>query len=126
VEFDKSKNALERGTMKRNAIVWTIAGLLAACFGAAQAQSVDTAAAEALMKKSGCNKCHSLSAKKEGPSFKETAGKYKGKADAEAALYKHLTTNPKVKVDGKEELHESLKTKNDADIKNVIGYILSR
>jgi cytochrome c len=37
-----------------------------------------------------------------------------------------LTTNPTVKVEGKEERHESLKTKNDADIKNVIAYILSR
>ena len=94
--------------------------------GTALAQGVDTGAAEALMKKSGCMKCHALSAKKEGPPFKETAAKYKGKADAEAALRKHLTTNPKVKVDGKEELHDALKTKNDADVLNVVRYILSR
>jgi cytochrome c len=112
--------------MKRNATLWAIAGFLAAGFWTVQAQALDVSAAEALMKKSGCNKCHSLSAKKEGPPYKETAAKYKGKADAEASLYKHLTTNPKVKVEGKEELHESLKTKNDADIKNVIEYILSR
>ncbi len=93
---------------------------------AAHAESVDVAAAEALAKKSGCMKCHSVSAKKDGPSFKETAAKYKGKPDAEAALYKHLTTNPTIKVDGKEERHESLKTKNDGEIKNVIAYILSR
>lgn len=93
----------------------------------ARAQSaVDVAAAEALTKKSGCMKCHAVSAKKDGPSFKETAGKYKDKADAEQKLYTHLTTNPKVKVDGKEELHESLKTKNDAEIKIVVQYILSR
>ena len=90
------------------------------------AQTVDVAAAEALMKKSGCMKCHSVSAKKEGPPFKETAAKYKGKPDAEAALVKHLTTSPKVKVDGKEELHDALKTKNEAEIKNVVAYILSR
>jgi len=112
--------------MKRNVSAWSIAGLVFAGLWSAQVQAQDVAAAEALMKKSGCNKCHSLSAKKEGPPYKETAAKYKGKADAEATLYKHLTTNPKVKVDGKEELHESLKTKNDADIKNVIAYILSR
>ena len=90
------------------------------------AQAQDTAAAEAIIKKSGCNKCHSVSAKKEGPSFKETAAKYKGKPDAEASLTKHLTTNPKVKVDGKEELHDALKTKNEAEVKNVVAYILSR
>jgi cytochrome c len=92
----------------------------------AHAQSVDAAGAEALMKKSGCMKCHSVSAKKEGPSFKETAAKYKGKPDAQAALVKHLTTNPKIKVDGKEELHDALKTKSDTEVKNVIAYILSR
>lgn len=93
---------------------------------AAHAQNVDVAAAEALTKKSGCMKCHSVTAKKDGPSFKATAAKYQGKPDAEAALYKHLTTNPTIKIDGKEERHESLKTKNDAEIKNVIAYILSR
>ena len=99
-----------------------VAGL--ALSGTAQAQ--DVAAAEALLKKSGCTKCHSVSAKKEGPPFKETAAKYKGKPDAQAALIKHLTTNPKIKVDGKEELHDSLKTKNEAEVKNVVAYILSR
>jgi len=94
--------------------------------GTAGAQAQDVSAAEALMKKSGCLKCHSVSAKKEGPPFKETAAKYKGKADAEAALFKHLTTNPKVKVDGKEELHDNLKTKNDAEIKDVVKWILAR
>jgi cytochrome c len=89
-------------------------------------QAQDAAAAEALLKKSGCMKCHSVSAKKEGPPFKETAAKYKGKPDAQAALHKHLTTNPKIKVDGKEELHDALKTKNEAEIKNVVAYILSR
>jgi cytochrome c len=93
---------------------------------AVYAQSVDVPAAEALAKKSGCTKCHSVSAKKEGPSFKQTAEKYKGKPDAEAALFKHLTTHPKIKVDGKEELHDSPKTQNEAEIKNLIHYILSR
>ena len=43
------------------------------------ALAADAAAAEALMKKSNCSKCHSVAAKKNGPSFKETAAKYKGK-----------------------------------------------
>ena len=100
---------------------------LCAAIAAVQAQpAVDVSAAEGLAKKSGCNKCHSVSAKKEGPPYKETAAKYKGKADAEKTLYAHLTTSPKVKVDGKEELHEALKTKNDAEIRNVVQYILTR
>lgn len=103
-----------------------VAAVLALGFGAAHAQNVDVAGAEALAKKSGCMKCHSVSAKKDGPSFKATAEKYKGKADAEAALYRHLTTNPTIKIDGKEEKHESPKTKSEAEIKNLIAYILSR
>ena len=94
--------------------------------GAAPAVRADDASVEALMKKSNCFKCHAVDKKKDGPAFKETAAKYKGKADAEAKLYTHLTTNPKVKVDGKEELHDSLKTKNQADVLNVVRYILSR
>lgn len=106
-----------------------LAGLIASGWltaSTAQAQDVNVSAAEALAKKSGCTKCHSVSAKKDAPSFKETAAKYKGKPDAEDAVYKHLTSNPKVKVDGKEETHDSLKTKNDAEIKNVVRYILTR
>jgi cytochrome c len=92
---------------------------------AGSALAVDAAAAEALARKSNCMKCHSATAKKEGPSFKETAAKYKGKADAEQKLYTHLTTNPKVKVDGNEEEHTSLKTKNKDDVTNVVQWILS-
>ena len=86
----------------------------------------DTGAAEAVMKKSGCMKCHSVSAKKEGPSFKDVAAKYKGKPDAQAALTKHLSTSTKIKVDGREEMHDPLKTKSEAEVKNVVAYILSR
>jgi cytochrome c len=94
--------------------------------GGAAAQAVDVSAAEGLAKKSGCLNCHSVTQKKVGPAYKDVAAKYKGKADAEQKLYVHLTTNPKVKIDGKEEAHDSLKTKNDKEIRNVIGWILSR
>ncbi len=92
----------------------------------AQAADVDADAAQALAKKSNCLKCHAIDKKKDAPSFKETAGKNKGKADAEDKLYKHLTTGPKVKVDGKEETHDSLKTKDEKEIRNVVRWILSR
>jgi cytochrome c len=114
-----------QGTKNMKLGIATLAGVVLV-LGSATAHAQDVSAAEALMKKSGCLKCHSVSAKKEGPPFKETAAKYKGKADAEDSLFKHLTTNPKVKVDGKEELHDNLKTKNEADVKNVVKYILTR
>jgi cytochrome c len=90
------------------------------------AQAQDVAQAEGLLKKSGCMKCHALSAKKEGPSFKDTAAKYKGKPDGVAAVTRQITASPKMKIDGREELHDALKTKNEAEIKNVVAYILSR
>lgn len=101
--------------------------LCAALFAhAGIAADADADAAQALAKKSGCLKCHSVDKKRDGPSFKETAAKYKGKAGAEDALHKHLTTNPKIKVDGVEETHDSLKTKDDKEIRNVIRWILTR
>jgi cytochrome c len=93
---------------------------------ATDAAALDAAAAEALAKKSGCLKCHSVARKKDAPSYKEIAAKYKGKPDGAQTLYTHLTTNPKVKVDDKEELHDNLKTKNEAEIKNVVEWILTR
>ena len=94
--------------------------------GTALAHAADEPAAEALMKKSKCFTCHSVDKKKDGPSYKEVAAKYKGKPDAEQKLYTHLTTHPTIKVDGKEEKHESLKTTDDKEIKNVIAWVLSR
>lgn len=100
--------------------------LLAGTGYATAASAMDADAAQALLKKSNCLKCHAVDKKKEGPAFKETAAKYKDKADAEAELVKFVTSSPKVKVDGKEETHEALKTKNEAEVKNAVQWILSR
>lgn len=93
---------------------------------AAHAQAVDVAAAEALLKENKCGKCHSVDKQKDGPSFKKTAAKYKGKADAESKLFTHLTTGPMVEIDGEKEEHKEIKAKDDASVKNLIHYILSR
>ena len=97
-----------------------------ACIGTAWAADVNVDAAQALIKKNECGKCHAVDKKKDGPSFKSVAEKYKGKPDGEAAVTKQITTNPTIKIDGREEKHESIKTKNDAEIKNVVQYILTR
>lgn len=109
--------------MRKASLVFGALALLALPV-AAQAQ--DVAAAEALLKKSGCMKCHAVSAKKEGPSFKDVAAKYKGKPDGVAAVTRQITASPKMKIDGREELHDALKTKNEAEVRNVVAYILSR
>ena len=89
-------------------------------------QSSAAAAPPPVMKKSGCANCHSLDKKKVGPSYKEISQKYKGTEGADAKLFTHLTTHPKVMVDGKEESHASLKTTNDDDVKSVVQWILSQ
>lgn len=105
-----------------------VAGVAAAALsGGALAQDVD--AAKDLMKQNKCTQCHGMDKDKDGPSFKKTAAKYKGKADAEATLVKHLMSAPKVKLaDGSEEEHKVVKTTppNDkAQVANLVKYILS-
>ena len=102
-----------------------VVGLTSAAF-AAHSQSTDVAAAEKLLEESKCGKCHSVDKQKDGPSFKKTAAKYKGKADAEATLLKHLTTSPKVKIDGVEEEHTALKGRNEAEARNLARWILAQ
>jgi cytochrome c len=87
--------------------------------------AVDEEAARALAKKSECFKCHMIDEKKDGPAWRSVAKKYRGKPDAEATLYKHVTTAPMVKIDGEEEHHQIVKSKKDPEIYNLIRFILS-
>lgn len=100
-------------------------GLTSGSF-ALQAQAVDVAAAEALLLTNKCAKCHSVDKKKDGPAYKATAAKLKGKANAEAELFTHLTTAPTIEIDGVKEEHQKVKAMDDAAVKNLIKYILSR
>jgi cytochrome c len=106
----------------------TLAGFAAtvAMVASPAALAQDVAAAEATLKKSGCLKCHAVDRKKDGPSFKESGAKFKAKPDGEKQLISLISTTHKIKVDGKEEDHDPLKTKNEAEIKNVATYILTR
>lgn len=125
IRIQKPFSPMESITMKSLATLFVISGIL--LFTAtARAADVNADAAQALAKKSGCLKCHAVDRKKDAPSYKEIAAKYKGKADAADKLYKHLTTSPKVKVDGKEETHDGLKTKDDKEVRNVVQWILGR
>jgi len=101
------------------------AALMLAVSGPARG-AVDADAAQALAKRSGCFKCHSVDKTKEAPPWKDVAAKLKGKPDAEATLIKHVTTGPKVKFDdGTVEAHPIVKTKNQDEIKNLVDWILS-
>jgi cytochrome c len=90
------------------------------------AQAVDDKAADKLIRDNKCGNCHTVARDKEGPAFRKTAEKYKGQADAEQKLMAHLTSEPIVKVDGKEEKHKRVEAANEAEIKNLAQWILSR
>ena len=77
------------------------------------AQAQDTKAGESAIKASGCLKCHSVSAEKDGPSYKAVAAKYKGQKDAAAKLEKFVSGH-----------QGGVKAKDQT--KNVVAYILSR
>ena len=90
------------------------------------ALAVDAAAAQALARQNNCFKCHAVDKNKEATSWHELASKLKGDKNAQATLMKHLTTGPKVKfLDGHEEEHPIIKTKDQDQIKNLIDWILS-
>jgi len=108
--------------MKVLAILTLAGGLLTTSFANA---AVDAEAARALMKKSVCFKCHAMDKKKSGPPYKDTAKKYKGKADAEDKLTRHITLEPLVEIDDKKEKHKAIGSKDAAEIKNVVQWILS-
>ena len=106
-----------------------IAGLLSltgALLISPMAAAADADAAQALAKKEGCLKCHAIDKKKEGAPLKEISAKYKGKADAEAKIMHHITAGDKVKLEnGTEEDHKIIKTKDKAELSNLIAWILS-
>ncbi len=107
-------------------LILATTGLMAAVLGVPVAQAADAAAAEALAKKEGCLKCHAVDKKKDAISLKEVAKKYAGKPDGETKILAQITTGQKVKLeDGTEEEHKVIKTKDKAEVTNMIQWILS-
>ena len=90
--------------------------ILIAATAAATLMMAGTALAqEDLAKANGCLNCHAVDAKKAGPSFKDIAAKYKGKAGAEATIVKAI-------VDGKG--HPASKAKPE-DVTKIVKWILA-
>lgn len=88
-----------------------IAATAVACMGFAGTAQ----ASEALAKEKGCLACHDINKKKMGPSYKDVAAKYKGKADAEAMLVAKVSGakgHPKVKA-------------NEEETKTIVKWILA-
>jgi cytochrome c len=73
-------------------------------------------ASEAMAKADGCLNCHAVDSKKVGPSFKDVAAKYKGKADAEATLVDKITSG---------KGHPATKA-SPADAKAIVQWVLAQ
>ena len=87
---------------------------------------VDEEAATKLLRKGECHKCHSLDKKKKAPSYRDIAQKYRGKVNAEREMTLHITGNPIVKLDEGEEKHIAPDTKDPAELRNLVRWVLSR
>lgn len=113
-------------TSARALITVAVGSLLS--LGVTSSWSLDTSAAEALARRNNCFKCHSSSGSGEAPAFKALAAKYKGKAEAQDKLVKHLKDAPKVKAKDSEDEEEHLviKAKDDAEIANLVAWILAQ
>jgi len=100
------------------------AAMLACC---APAQAVDTEAAQTLARRNSCFKCHDEG--RDATTFKKIANKYRGDAQAETKIIKHLASNPQVTfLDGSKDEHRSVKTSpadDAAQIKNLIQWVLA-
>ena len=94
----------------------------------APATATNDSEADKLVRKSKCLTCHRVNRKKDGPSFKETAIKYREKdqAHAQEELTRWVTEERKVEVDGEQEKHGILKSTNPAEVSNVVQWILTR
>ncbi len=99
---------------------------LSLSFSSVARSAVDTPAAEALAKSSGCNKCHAVEKKKDGPAFRDVAANFRGDTEAIKKIHFHITSGEKVKFDdGHEEEHKKVKSKDETEIGNLIDWILS-
>ena len=89
--------------------------------------AVDEDAANEVLDRNDCTKCHDVTKTKKGPAFKKIAAKFKGKADAKEKMLDNVTKQPMVKLDdGTKEKHKKIDTKDPKELDNLFEYILSR
>lgn len=77
--------------------------------------------AEDIIAKEKCNKCHTATTTKKGPSWAAIAEKYKGNSEAANKIFLQLKNGGKV---GDEEDHKKVEA-SDADIKAIAAIVLS-
>ncbi len=95
--------------------------LLAALALTATGSSTFAATGEEIIVAQKCNKCHTATSTKKGPSYASVAAKYKGKPEAATMLFKGLKAGGKM---GDEDDHKKLELPDD-DIKAVVAAVLA-
>lgn len=95
--------------------------LAAAITAVALSGTAFAGSAEDIVAAEKCNKCHTATTTKKGPSWASVAKKYQGNADAPAKLFAQLKNGGKV---GDEDDHKKIAA-SDADIKAVVELVLA-
>jgi len=108
-------------------VIYLLTGALLFAIGNGSANAaVNEADAVKLLKVSKCLNCHDMSKTKKARSYKDIAAANKGDKDATARLTKHITVPSQTVVDGEDVDHGIAKTKDAAQVKNLVEWILSR
>jgi cytochrome c len=120
---------MEYAMINRSSIKILLPGILSmvVSFAVFADEPIDADAAIKLARSQSCLRCHSVSKKKEGPSYASVAKVYKGDKDAEDTIYKQVTETPKVKLsDGHKELHKAVQNMSKEQIMNLVRWILAQ
>jgi cytochrome c len=111
--------------MSRSALLAAIVvtGLLASA--AARAEP-DAEAAEKLLKRNDCFKCHAIDKDKRAPAYKKVAARLRARSYGVDYVIKHVTTGPLVRLeDGTEEQHKVIDTKDRVELENLANWLLA-
>jgi len=103
--------------------------LAGASFAPASAAAADAASARDTLRENNCFRCHAFKKEKDGPTWYKVAEKYRGRADAEERLVRHLSgKGVALFADGHEEKHRAIKPgwwNGENEIRNLVQWILS-
>lgn len=98
--------------------------LVAAAAAAALLATSPARASQALADKAGCGACHAAAKKALGPSYKEIAAKYKGRADAAAVLADSVRKGSKGKWGALPMAPTGPERLSDADLQALVSWVL--
>jgi cytochrome c len=111
--------------MKRSVFVAGILAVMVLAPLAARAE-VDAEAAENLLKRNDCFKCHAIDKDKRAPAYKKVAARLRARSYGVDYVIKHVTTGPLVRLeDGTEEPHKVIDTRDRAELENLAGWLLA-